>query len=154
MTDHSNTLFSFGEFEIDLDRRLLLRGGEVVPLKGKAFDLLQTLVENRGETVSKNDLLDRVWENQFVEENNLTVHIAALRKALGEKKNENRFVVTVPGTGYRFVGEVRRPSNGDVVVERRTLSRIVVEEAISESNTDEPEKRSRRFLVARKSRLA
>src|SRR5688572_19645325 len=127
MTDHSNTLFSFGEFEIDLDRRLLLRGGEVVPLKGKAFDLLQTLVENRGETVSKNDLLDRVWEN--------------------------RFVVTVPGTGYRFVGEVRRPSNGDVVVERRSLSRIVVEEAISESNTDEPEKPSRPSLVARRSRF-
>src|SRR5687768_6763571 len=104
-----NGRYSFGDLEVDPDRRLLLRAGEVVPLKAKTFDLLLTLVENRGAVLTKNELLDKVWENQFVEENNLTVHVAALRKALGETKNENRYIVTVPGKGYRFVAELNRP---------------------------------------------
>ena len=128
MTDQTNTVFCFGEFELDADRRLLLRDGDVVPLKAKAFDLLKTLLENRGEILSKNDLLDKVWENQFVEENNLTVHVAALRKALGEKKNENRYIVTVPGKGYRFVAEAVHPRIGEVVVESRKFQKFVVSE--------------------------
>jgi DNA-binding winged helix-turn-helix (wHTH) protein/Tol biopolymer transport system component len=137
MTDRTNTLLCFGEFELDADRRLLLRRGEVVPLKAKAFDLLQTLVENRGEILSKDDLLDKVWENQFVEENNLTVHVAALRKALGEKKGENRYIVTIPGKGYRFIGEDARPINGDVVVESRKFQKIFVSEEFDEQVSDE-----------------
>ena len=135
MIDQANTLFSFGEFRIDPDRRLLLRSGEIVPLKGKAFDLLITLVENRGQVLSKDELLDMVWENQFVEENNLTVHVAALRKALGEKKNEHRYIVTVPGKGYRFIGEPAPPMNGDVVVESRKFQKIVVSEELEEEHT-------------------
>jgi DNA-binding winged helix-turn-helix (wHTH) protein/Tol biopolymer transport system component len=137
MTDQTNTVFCFGEFELDADRRLLLRAGDVVPLKAKAFDLLKTLLENRGEILSKNDLLDKVWENQFVEENNLTVHVAALRKALGEKKNENRYIVTVPGKGYRFVAEAVHPRIGEVVVESRKFQKFVVSEEFEEiSETD------------------
>ncbi len=100
--------FSFAEFEVDAAKRLLLKDGQPVALNPKTFDLLLTLVENRGEVVHKNDLLDKVWANQFVEENNLTVHITALRKALGEVKNEHRFLVTVPGKGYNFVAKVER----------------------------------------------
>ncbi len=136
MTDLTNTALSFGDFELDLDRRLLLRDGEVVPLKGKAFDLLRTMVERRGEVLSKNDLLDKVWENQFVEENNLTVHVAALRKALGEKKNENRYIVTVPGKGYQFVAPVHDPVT-EVIVEHRSLSRIIVEEETNEIDIEQ-----------------
>jgi TolB-like protein/DNA-binding winged helix-turn-helix (wHTH) protein/Flp pilus assembly protein TadD len=107
MTPKEDRKISFSEFEVDPEKRLLLRsGGEAVRLKSKTFDLLLTLIEHRGEILSKNNLLDLVWANQYVEENNLTVHIAALRKALGERKDENRFIVTVPGQGYKFVGKL------------------------------------------------
>ena len=133
MIDQANTIFSFGEFTLDPDRRLLLRNGETVALKAKAFDLLLALVERRGEVISKNELLDRVWANQFVEENNLTVHVAALRKALGESKNENRYIVTVPGTGYRFVADRPSLTNGDMRIESRKYQKIVVSEELEES---------------------
>ena len=133
MNSEVNTGFSFGEFELDPDRRLLLRQGEAVPLHSKAFDLLLTLVENHNKVLSKNELLDKVWENQFVEENNLTVHVAALRKALGETKDDHRFIVTVPGKGYRFVAELNEPANGELVVESHKFERILVEEEIEEA---------------------
>lgn len=129
MNGEVNNRFSFGEFELDADRRLLLKRGEAVPLNSKTFDLLLTLAENHGQVISKNDLLDKVWENQFVEENNLTVHVAALRKALGETKNENRFIVTVPGKGYSFVAKLNEPVI-EIVVESHRFERIVVEEEI------------------------
>ncbi len=132
--------FSFGEFELDVGRRLLLKRGEAVGLKPKAFDLLLTLVENRDQTLTKNELLDKVWEDQFVEENNLTVHIAALRKALGETKNENRFIVTVPGKGYRFVAPLNAPADREIVVESHKFERIIVEEEIEEHSGAEDRK--------------
>jgi predicted ATPase/DNA-binding winged helix-turn-helix (wHTH) protein/uncharacterized protein Veg len=100
--------FSFDEFEIDIAKRLLSKSGKAAKLNPKAFDLLVVLVENCGKVLSKNELLDTVWENQFVEENNLTVHISALRRLFGEKKGENRFIVTIPGRGYTFVAKVQR----------------------------------------------
>ena len=95
--------FSFGEFELDLAKRLLLRHGDPVALNAKAFDLLKILIENRGRVLGREELIDKVWENQFVEENNLSVQISTLRKIFGEKKDEHRFIVTVPGRGYSFV---------------------------------------------------
>ena len=113
MHQTADSIFSFGEFEVDSAKRLLLKRGQSVHLKSKAFDLLLTLLDHRGEILSKNDLLDLVWENQFVEENNLTVHVAALRKALGETKDEHRFIVTVPGRGYKFVGQLNGNNGHD-----------------------------------------
>jgi predicted ATPase/DNA-binding winged helix-turn-helix (wHTH) protein len=98
--------FRFGEYEMDCGRRSLTRDGEPMSLNSKAFDLLQQLVENHGSVLTKDDLLTSVWPGQFVEENNLTVHISALRKALGEMKNEHRYIVTVPGRGYSFIERV------------------------------------------------
>ena len=106
--------FFFDDFGIDALTRTLLKDGRPLPLSPKAFDLLLALVEHQGETLSKQDLLDLVWKDQFVEEKNLTVHVTALRKVLGEKKNEHRFIVTVPGNGYKFVAELRRSTNGHV----------------------------------------
>lgn len=103
--------------------------GEPVSLSSKAFDILLVLVENRGSVMSKGDLLDAVWRDQFVEENNLTVHIAALRKALGEKKGDNRYIVTVPGEGYKFVAEPVGPETHAIVIENRTISKVVIEES-------------------------
>ena len=123
----------FGRFEIDTGRRRLLEDGEAVPLNPKAYELLLVLAQKPGELISKSRLMDLVWENQFVEENNLTVHIAALRKALGEQKNENRFIVTESGKGYRFVAEINERFNEDIIVESRKFERIVIEEEIVES---------------------
>lgn len=119
---------AFGDFELDPRRRVLMRGAEAVPLGAKAFDLLLALIENRDDVVTKEYLLETVWEGQFVEENNLTVHIAAIRKALGERRGEHRYVVTVPGKGYRFVGELHDERRHDIVVETREVRSILVEE--------------------------
>jgi non-specific serine/threonine protein kinase len=100
--------FSFADFELNGAKRLLLKQGETVSLNSKTFDLLAVLLENHGQILSKEELLDKVWENQFVEENNLTVHVSALRKALGETKDDHRFIVTIPGRGYSFVAKVER----------------------------------------------
>lgn len=104
MQPKEKTLFTFNNFAVDAERRLLLKQGEVVNLNSKAFDLLLVLIKNRGRILSKNDLLDKVWEGQFVEENNLTVQISALRKIFGERKGEHQFIATIPGKGYKFIG--------------------------------------------------
>jgi len=123
----------FAEFELDGPKRLLRKQGEAVALNSKTFDLLVALVERHGEVVSKDELLEKVWPGQFVEEGNLTVQISALRKIFGERKDDHRFIVTVPGRGYSFVAELDGATNGDMIVESHTLSRIVVEEQISEN---------------------
>src|SRR5438045_3042551 len=97
---------SFAEFELDVTHNRLVCGGKPLTLQTKAFDLLVYLTENAGRLLTKEELLNAVWENQFVEEANLTVQISALRKALGDRKDEPRFLVTVPGKGYKFVGEL------------------------------------------------
>jgi DNA-binding winged helix-turn-helix (wHTH) protein len=100
----------------------------MVPLPSKAFDLLLALVENSGRLVEKEELYQKVWADQIVEESNLTVQMSAIRKALGEGKHNPRYIVTVPGYGYRFVGEVASPGEGrEVVIETETLSRMVIE---------------------------
>src|SRR5258708_20994574 len=87
----------FGRIEVRLAERQLLVGGEPAKLGARAFDLLLALVERRERVVSKNELLDLVWPGMVVEENNLQVHISALRKLLGPA-----VIATIPGRGYRF----------------------------------------------------
>ncbi|HXG67949.1 MAG TPA: transcriptional regulator [Blastocatellia bacterium] len=122
--------YEFGPFRLDPTSRLLRRDGEVVPLKPKVFDTLLLLVANHGQVVSKDRLMEAVWPDTAVEENNLTQNISALRKALGERPNEHRYIVTVPGQGYRFVAEVReaRAEGAGLVVEKLTRSRVVIED--------------------------
>ncbi|MBX7169559.1 MAG: winged helix-turn-helix domain-containing protein [Pyrinomonadaceae bacterium] len=125
-----NTRFCFDEFEVDPTRRVLLKQGQPIPLNPKAFDLLLALIIQRGETVSKNELLDAVWEGSFVEEKNLTVHVAALRKVFGERKDENRFIATVPGKGYKFVAPIVFPNDNGFIIETQKIERITIEEEI------------------------
>ena len=99
-------IYVFSEFRLDPSRRLLTRNGEALALHGKAFDLLLFLIENRDRLLLKDELLESVWEGQFVEENNLAVQVSALRKVFGETAKDPRFIVTVPGRGYRFVSPV------------------------------------------------
>jgi Tol biopolymer transport system component/DNA-binding winged helix-turn-helix (wHTH) protein len=123
-------VYSFGEFELDPARRLLSRAGQPVSLNAKAFDLLVALVENGGRILSKDELMDLIWRDQFVEEANLAVQISTLRKALGEHKDEHRFIVTVSGQGYRFVAPLNSPEG--FIVERDTVSQIVIEQETDE----------------------
>lgn len=99
--------YEFGPFRVDPVKRILLRDGQPVPLTGKAFDILLVLLEARGETLTKDQLMECVWAGTVVEEGNLSRNISTLRKALGESPDEHRYIVTLPGLGYRFVAKVR-----------------------------------------------
>src|SRR5690349_16606186 len=99
---------AFGPFRLSPARRELLKDGVPVPLGSRAFDLLAALVQRQGNVVGKDELLAEVWPGTVVEENNLQVQISALRKALGEGPEGSRYLLTVPGRGYRFVGPVAR----------------------------------------------
>jgi len=102
----------FGEFRVDEAHRLLLRKGEVVPLTSKVFDTLLFLIDSRDRVIEKDELMRLLWPSSHVEEGNLTVNVSHLRKALDDTHNERRFIVTIPGRGYRFVGEVREANGG------------------------------------------
>ena len=95
--------YSFGPFTLDPAARLLRRNGEMITVGAKPFDLLVFLVERRGQVVSKEKLLRGVWPESVVEEANLAQNISFLRKVLGEKAGENRYISTIPGRGYSFV---------------------------------------------------
>ena len=97
---------SFGPFRLLPAQRLLLEGDKPVPLGSRAMHILMVLLERPGELVSKQDLMARVWPNLFVEPANLTVHVSALRRALRDGRDGNRFVINVPGRGYCFVASV------------------------------------------------
>jgi DNA-binding winged helix-turn-helix (wHTH) protein len=97
---------SFGPFRLLRTQFLLLEGDKPVRLGSRALEILIALLERHGELVSKQDLMARVWPNVFVEPANLTVHISALRRALRDGQERNRFIVNIPGRGYCFVGSV------------------------------------------------
>lgn len=106
MTRQTQSIYEFAPYRVDATRRLLLRDGEVVPLTPKCFEILLVLVENSGEVIDKEGLMNRVWPDSFVEEGNLTYNISMLRKVLGERAGEHQYIVTVPGRGYQFVASV------------------------------------------------
>lgn len=97
---------SFGPFRLIPAQQLLLEGETPVRLGSRAFDILTALVESPGELVGKTDLIARVWPDTIVDENTLRVHIAGLRKALGDGQPGRRYLANVPGRGYRFVAAI------------------------------------------------
>lgn len=152
-----NQFYQFGSFRLDPAKRILLRGQKPIPLMPKAFDTLLVLIENRDRLVCKEELMKALWPDSFVEEANIAQNVAVLRKALGDSREEHRYIVTIPGRGYRFaasVTEQRESEETDLLVERHSRSRVVIEEA---SSTDvpvqpakpslAPAKRPRRWLV-------
>lgn len=122
--------FSFGEFDVDASCRRLTRAGTNLPLNAKAFDLLVYLAGNAGRVISKEQILGAVWQDRFVEEANLAVQISALRRALGDRPDDPRFIVTIPGMGYEFIGKVDHPD--EIVISDQTISHVVVEETITD----------------------
>jgi DNA-binding winged helix-turn-helix (wHTH) protein len=100
--------YRFSDFRLDIARRRLGRGDvAVLPLSGRAFEVLAYLLENRHRLVPKRELLDAVWPRMYVEENNLTQAISALRRTLEDSRDAPRFILTVAGRGYQFVGDAR-----------------------------------------------
>ena len=94
---------SFGSFRLLPAQFLLLEGDKQVPVGSRALEILLVLLERPGVLVSKQELMARVWPNVFVEPANLTVHVSALRRALRDGRDGNRFIINIPGRGYRFV---------------------------------------------------
>ncbi len=107
MPQSEKRFYEFGPFHLDIDRRVLLRDSEIVPLTPKALDTLLALVARRGELVERKELVQAVWPDVHVEENNLNSNIFLLRKTLGEDSNGQTYIATVPRRGYRFVSHVR-----------------------------------------------
>src|ERR1700739_1699755 len=103
LADEGMGAVEFGRFQLLPHRRELRADGVTVELGSRAFDVLMVLAEARGDLVTKDEILSRVWPDTVVEENNLVVQISALRKALGEDRD---FIRTVSGRGYRFVAEI------------------------------------------------
>jgi eukaryotic-like serine/threonine-protein kinase len=99
-------LYEFGPFIVDPGNRTTLRDGTPLAMTPKVFDTLVYLIRNRGRLLSKDELLKGIWPDAFVEEVNLAVNISTLRKLFGEGPQDGRYIVTVPGSGYRFVAEV------------------------------------------------
>ena len=96
----------FGAVTLIPEERLLLRDGQPVPLTPKAFDLLVVLATNPGRLLTKEHLLETVWPDTTVEESNLSYYVFAIRKALGEHADGDRYIETVPKHGYRFIAGV------------------------------------------------
>ncbi|MBI1765301.1 MAG: PD40 domain-containing protein [Acidobacteria bacterium] len=144
MSKPHNHFYEFGPFRLDVANRLLLRDGEVVPLKKKAYDMLLVLVENNGQVLEKEELMRRLWPDTYVEESNLTHYIYTLRRVLGDEKDNPQFIVTIPGRGYRFTAQVseQHPTllsglveDEPLVLERHTLSRVVINETSTASKS-------------------
>src|SRR5262249_1200488 len=136
LIDETRQVYEFDDFQLDAARRQLLHKGEVVPLFSKAFDVLLLLVRNNGRDLSKDEILQTIWPGQIVEESNLTVNISTVRKALGEKAAQPRYLLTIPGHGYRFVASVRVPdaATNELFIERQTISQLVVEEELDDDS--------------------
>src|SRR6202171_2808145 len=96
----------FGPFELSSSERVLRREGEALPLGGRALDILIYLAERPGEVIAKQELMDHVWSDVTVEEGSLRVHVAAIRKALGDGQFGNRYIANIKARGYSFVGTV------------------------------------------------
>lgn len=120
MGDVDSGVYAFGEFRVDAVRRVLQRNGKPIALTPKVFDTLAFMIRRHGQLLEKNELMQELWPDRVVEENNLSQNIAALRRALAERRGENRYILTVPGHGYRFVADVE--ALDDTPLERVTLA--------------------------------
>jgi TolB-like protein/Tfp pilus assembly protein PilF len=123
--------YLFGPFRLDVVERQLLRDGRHVPLTSKVFDILLLLVQNSGRVVHKEELMQQIWPDIIVEENNLTVNMSALRKALGKRDSGPEYIETVPRRGYRFISVVEKVQDESDSLWDARHSSVAVEEKTS-----------------------
>src|SRR5215472_12394015 len=138
MLQKTHHLYEFGPFVLDTMQHALLRNGQLVPLTPKTYDTLLVLVQNSGKMLAKEELMNTLWPDRFVEESNLTQQVSMIRKALGESPGEHRYIVTVPGRGYRFAAAVRGRCSEEVeTVGWRSPSEVVIEAEHSAKGREE-----------------
>jgi len=133
--------YAFGDFRLDAEKRRLWRDAELVALTPKEFDVLFFLVSRAGRVVEKDELLDEIWKDTFVEETTLARNVSWLRKKLGDgAAGAAKFIETVPKRGYRFAAAVTRIEennalaagvNNALIVEEQTLRHFLVEETVT-----------------------
>ncbi|MEK7833855.1 MAG: DPP IV N-terminal domain-containing protein [Acidobacteriota bacterium] len=155
MSKQIKQLYAFGHFRLDAGERLLMREGRTVPLPPKVFDTLIALVENSGRIVGKEELMQLLWPDTFVEESNLTQNISQLRRALGDGNGDGQFIETIPKRGYRFAVNVE-PVTEESVLSFAANGHAAVEPVEIETNGEaavqsaeiEPRTFSRKRLLA------
>jgi DNA-binding winged helix-turn-helix (wHTH) protein/TolA-binding protein len=152
MPQGQSPVYRFRDFEVDPVARTLKRGGEIVSLSRRSFDLLLYFVQNSGTILSKDELLKKIWPDTFVDENSLAKSISVLRKALDQNPQESTLVVTLAGRGYQFgatveiVGPLAETAHGEtaledrnrgigVVVQQRTITTSINEERQSQRHS-------------------
>ena len=120
-------LYEFGPFRVDAQRELLFRSGEPVALTTKTFRILMVLIRHGNEIVTKDDLMKTVWPHTFVGEDNLSRHIFMLRKVLGESPQDHRYILTVPGQGYRLAENVHAITEHEIDILAASHSKVHVQ---------------------------
>ena len=132
-SNHANErIYEFEGFRLDSNEQELRRGSERITLTPKAVELLTILVERHGQIVTREEILNDLWRDTFVDESNLTVTVSVLRRAFCINANDRQFIETVPKRGYRFNAEVRTPK--ELVVDRQTLTHIKIKETETSDN--------------------
>jgi Tol biopolymer transport system component/DNA-binding winged helix-turn-helix (wHTH) protein len=110
MSAKSGSHYQFGDHRVDISEQTMHKGDEQIALTPKAFETLVFFLENPGRLIQKNELMENLWPDRFVEEGNLTFHVGMLRKALGDAPATPHYIQTVPKCGYKFIAEVIRES--------------------------------------------
>jgi TolB-like protein/DNA-binding winged helix-turn-helix (wHTH) protein/Flp pilus assembly protein TadD len=141
--EQKSRIYEFDHFRIDADEGLLWRNGEVVPLTPKAFEMLVLLAEHNGHLIKKEELMERVWPDTFVEEANLTNNISLLRKVLQGEGGEQHYIETVPRRGYRFVANVSVPTDDSAGMTPEKSSLVQEETGLSARDEQVGEKKFR-----------
>jgi DNA-binding winged helix-turn-helix (wHTH) protein/TolB-like protein/Flp pilus assembly protein TadD len=135
MRNGINNLRSFGKFRLDPEKKVLWFGEEPIDLPLKEIELLCLLTENNGQLLTKEQILDQIWADSFVEENNLSRHIYRLRKLFAERGETGDLIQTVPRRGYRFNGQVHQTVSRELIIEKHSFTQTLIEEL---ENSAEP----------------
>jgi DNA-binding winged helix-turn-helix (wHTH) protein/TolB-like protein/Tfp pilus assembly protein PilF len=165
MSLEMSTLVRFDDFELDLETRSLSRSGQSIPLSPRTFDLLAYLAQNAQRVVTREELLNALWPDSYVDESNLSQHVFLLRKALQESRESARIIRTVPGRGYEFVARIepRAPDPSAPVTPPQqdfelraahSITRVVLEEETEEDAPARLRMRTSAFVAGALSLLA
>jgi len=131
---NERVLYEFDDFRIDSGQFMLVRHGQPQPITPTVFRILLHLLGNAGRVVTKEELVSNVWPDSYVAEGNLNRNVSTLRKVLGEKPRDHRYIETIPKTGYRFIAPVRQteyqPANGLMAVSAQPARRTIVGRSI------------------------
>ncbi len=139
MNNLTGKFYAFGKFQVDSEERILFDGTDTIALSPKVFDTLLLFLENAGHALGKEEMLEKIWVDSFVEENNLAQNVSILRKALGEGTDGAKYIETISKRGYRFIAPVEITGNDetDSITIERTRAKYTIEEEIDSEDFPE-----------------